>query len=498
MTGIRRAFLVTSLERYLVLAVNFGVIALVSRLLTPAEIGLAVLGTSLLSLAEALRDFGTGSYLIQAREVGHERVRTAFTVMAVVSGLIVALLMVLAGPLALMYGEAQLAPYLRIIALGFLAGPFSAPILALFRRRMRFGAIALVNVLSSIIGACVTAGLVLLGQSFMSFAWGGLACAVAAATLSVAMWPDTSIFRPQLTEWRSAFAFGGTNSATFILNRIYEVLPYLVLGRLQPATTVGLYNRALLLCQLPDRMLLAGVVGVALPALAEEVRQDRGIKQPYLLALSYITAVQWPTLALVALLAHPMVNLLFGPQWLPAVPLVQIVALAQAFAFPAPLTYPALVALGAVRDTLTSSLISLPISAAILLGAAVIGVEAIALCLLVVIPLQVLVALYFVQRRVHFEWRELGVSVVASAATAACSAVAPVLALTLNGFRLDIPLEVTILAVFGWATGWALGLRLFHHPFIAELRRVLPGLRSAVSVLPLLGGGRSAARTGFD
>jgi O-antigen/teichoic acid export membrane protein len=486
MAGLRRAFLLTSLERYVVLALNFGVVAIVSRLLTPAEVGLAVLGTSLLAVAETLRDFGTGSYLIQQKEVGRDRVRTAFTVMAIVSGLIVAVLMLAAGPLATLYGEDRLAPYLRVIALGFLAGPVSGTILALLRRDMQFGAIVLVNMLSGVAGAVTTVGLVLAGQGYMSFAWGGLAWCASAAALAVAMRPDLSIFRFQLTEWRSALAFGGYNSATAILNRLYEVLPYLALGRMQPAASVGLFNRALLLCQLPDRALLSGVVGVALPALAAEARDGRPLKAPYLRALGYITAVQWPALLLVALLAHPAVELLLGRQWLSIVPLVQVMAVAQLMAFAAPLTYPVLVAAGGVRDTLTTSLITLPPSALILLVAAGFGLQAVAASFLLIIPLQVGVALVFIRRRIRFGWGELVVAIAPSATVAACTAVLPVLAIALHGFQLDLPLPVAILAALGGAVGWVAGLLLARHPLAGELRHLAQHLPAGQRALLML------------
>lgn len=479
MAGIRRAFLVTTLERYLLLAVQLGLVAVVSRLLTPAEIGLAVLGMSLLAMAETLRDFGTGTYLIQAREVGRERVRTAFTVMVLVSTLIVAVIFACADLFAGLYGEARLAPYLRLIAVGFLLGPLSAPILALLRREMAFGAVALIGIASSLASAGTTIGLALLGHGYMSFAWGGIAWNAVAAVLAITVRPDTSIFRFRLTDWRSILAFGGYSSATVILNRMYEVLPYLALGRLQAAATVGLYNRTLVLCQIPERALLAGVVNVALPALSAEVRAGRSVKQPYLRAISYLTVVQWPVLVLVALLAHPIIDVLLGPQWLSIVPLVQIVALAQAFAFAAPLTFPVLVALGGIRDTLISSLLALPLSAVVVLVASSVGLEALAASMLFTVPLQIAIALHFVQRRVQFRWRELGASMAKSGAISVCSAVAPLAALALNGFRPDLPLATAILAGAGWALCWATALLLLRHPFADELRRVLLHLHAA-------------------
>lgn len=477
MAGIRRAFLLTSLERYIVLAVNFGVIAVVSRLLTPTEVGIAVLGNALLAVAETLRDFGTGTYLIQHRDVSTDRVRTAFTVMVLVSGAVVAVVLLAAEPVALLYGEPLLADYLRIIALAFLAGPISAPILALMRRDMAFGAVATVNVVSSIAGGATTLLLVLAGHGAMSFAWGGLAWCVSAAALALALRPDTRIFRLHLSDWREALAFGGVTTAMAILNRFYEVLPYLALGRMQPASDVGLYNRATLLCQMPDRTLLYGVLGVALPALAAEARAGRPLKDPYLRALAHLTAVQWPALLLIALLAHPAVLLLFGAQWLGVVPLVQIMAVIQLCAFPAMLTYPVLIAAGAAREMLWATVISLVPSAAIIVAAAHFGAMAVAASMLLVVPLQVGVALRLIRRRIGFTWAELVQAVAGSAAVAGCAAVAPAAAIALNGFSVALPFGVAVAAGLGAALGWGLGLWLTAHPLGGEVARAAGSLR---------------------
>src|SRR5690349_6309911 len=143
--GLRRALLVASAERHLVLAINFAMMAVVSRLLTPGEIGLAVLGTSVLSIAETLRDFGIVGYLAQDREVHRERVRMAFTAMLLVSAALAGGLALLAGPIAALYEESVLARYLQLVAVGILLVPFAAPVLALLRRDMAFGALAVIN-----------------------------------------------------------------------------------------------------------------------------------------------------------------------------------------------------------------------------------------------------------------------------------------------------------------------------------------------------------------
>jgi hypothetical protein len=56
------------------------------------------------------------------------------------------------------------------------------------------------------------------------------------------------------------------------------------------AEAVGLYQRAILLAQFPERVILAGAV--ALPALSEEVRQERSLNASYLGAIEHITGLQ--------------------------------------------------------------------------------------------------------------------------------------------------------------------------------------------------------------
>jgi hypothetical protein len=55
MTGIRRAFVLASLGRYLMMAIKLAATAIMARLLAPADYGVAVLGGSVPAVAEAIR-----------------------------------------------------------------------------------------------------------------------------------------------------------------------------------------------------------------------------------------------------------------------------------------------------------------------------------------------------------------------------------------------------------------------------------------------------------
>jgi len=478
MTGIRRALLFTSAERYLNLAVNFGLIAVVSRLLSPAEIGVAAFGVTIWALAETFRDVPS-SYLVQQEDLSKTDVRTAFTVMFLISVALAAALILAAGWIATQYNDPKLAPYLQVFALALLPGPFERPIMALFRRNFSFGKFALINVTTVLVNAVVTIGLVTLGFSYMSFAWAALAGALSAAALALYLRRDFWMFSPHLGHWRRALRFGAYSSGFALLNQLSELLPYLVLSRFFRFEAVGFYNRALLVSQIPNKLLLSGLGPVVLPVLAAKARLGRDLKAPFLLGVSYISAVHWPAFVLLALLAHPAVEILVGSQWFSIVPLVQIMAVATLFTFCGILNYPALMAVGALRDLLLSSLIAMPVVVIINGVAATFGLMPLALSLLVTLPLQSIVALCFVRRHVQFSWSEFAAATVKSLVITAFSAALPAAQIFLAGMRFEMSIPRGIVLGCLAILGWLAGVWLTRHPLRDELLMLFGALRGA-------------------
>ena len=141
---------------------------------------------------------------------------------------------------------------------------------------------------------------------------------------------------------------------------------------------------------------------VAFPALASRVREGHDIEKTYLGVLSYLSAIYWPGVALVSLLAPAIVTIVLGPQWEEAIPVVRILSLAAVFWPPVIVTGPLLLALGCNRDAFIASLIARCLAAGILCIASLHGVMAMALSQFVSLPLQMLVALVLVHRHVPF------------------------------------------------------------------------------------------------
>lgn len=481
---VRRALVIAAGTQYARIAFRFVSIALVARLLTPAEIGLAVIGTALVTVLLALREFASPEFLIQRDEVTREDIRASFTVLFITTALMTVAVFLLAPWIASLYGEEGLAPFLQISMVAGLIEAMSLPIVGLLRRDIAFGAIAWINTTNAAVLAIATAALALAGFGFMSYAWGAVAAAIATTVVAFCFRPDLSILCPTFRAWTRVLTFGCYNGASCVINRLYGGVPQLFLGQVLPPSDVGLYNRTTVASDIPDKIVLTSVFNVAFPAFAAQIRGGNCVKGPYLHALGLIAVVYWPAQILLAILAYPVIWLFLGAQWIEGgVPLLQLMAVAGLAWFPVYMAQPILLAVGANRDRVLVDLIGRSVSVVGLCSAAFFGIMAMAASKLFTIPFHMVLAFCFVRRHVPFQWPELGAALWKSAVVTAGSAAGPlvVVALSEEGFALSLSQTAVSVSLAG--AGWLAAVLLVRHPVLLELRKavdefaVLPSLR---------------------
>ncbi|MBL8659734.1 MAG: oligosaccharide flippase family protein [Rhodospirillales bacterium] len=495
MNRFHQSLVLSAADRYGSLVLLLGSMAILSRLLTPQEFGVYSIISALMALATTLREFGGANYLIQKPALSEDCIRSAFTITFLICCLLAAGFFAASSLVASFFGEEGLREGVAVSALNFFLVPFSITMSALFRREMAFEAIAVSSLSANFVMALTSVGLATLGFSFMGPVWGAVAGNLTMTVAFLAYRRNIGIFRPSARGWREVVSFGLYSSGTVIINVLYQWSPQLILGRVANLAAVGLYGRAVNITQIFDRLVLNVLDPVILPAIAAEARTGRQLKPTYLLAVELLAALHWPCLLVVALLADPIVRILFGSQWVDAVILVRMLALASLSLFAACLTYPVLVSTGRVRDTLTASLISVPPSLLVMVVASFFGIQAVAASAFLTLPLQAGTAFLFVCRRIDLGIADLAAALWKSAIVAATTMLGVALIVGINGFSLTFSNSAFVAAALLALVGWCLGLVMTRHPLLAKLMLALNSDRLIGRRLAEFRSLRSRART---
>lgn len=325
--GLRRAALSTGGAQYVIYALSFIRLIVISRVLTSAEIGAFVLASSLVLLASVPRVFGTMDYIVALPEVTRAAVRTCFTILLVM-GAVMGVLYLLGAPyVAGFYGDPVITDLLRLMALSFLVLPFGLLGQAALKRQMRFGRLALARVGGAVVETAVTLGLIVMGYGVIGMAWGFFAANVTVTLTVIALVPSQVIFRPGIARLGEILRFGALSSAGAFLNRFGDLGPPLLLGRTMDASNVGLFSRGQTLINFFRQGVETAMAPVVQPWFANHARNDPSLLGGgFARIMGLVSVVTWPFYAFVFLHAGALIPLLLGPGWERSIPVAQALA----------------------------------------------------------------------------------------------------------------------------------------------------------------------------
>jgi O-antigen/teichoic acid export membrane protein len=357
-------------EKYTQLLVNTASTVVLARLLTPAEVGVYAIGAVLAGLVQVLRDFGVGAYVIQEKQLTTQKLRAALTVSILLAWTLAALVLAGSGPAARFYQAPQVQTVLQILSITFLLIPFSAVVLPALRRQMRFFAIFMISTCQCATQMACAIILAVLGWGALSLAWGAVAGAV--ATLLV-----TLLYRPRDMPWlpgwcgaREIITFGSLATAGTLIDEAGVAAPDLIIGKMSGMVEVGLYGKAMGVINVFNQLVTAAVSPVIFPLFSAQARLGRDLRQAYLITASYMSALAWPFFGVVAVIAPALVQVLYGQQWLAAVPLIRIICLGSALYSMFSLARYLFVAMGQVKAQARLDALAVAVRVVAVLGAA--------------------------------------------------------------------------------------------------------------------------------
>lgn len=479
MSSVRSGLILSSIERYGVLLMGLATTFVTARLLTPADFGIAIIGMAIFGLIDIFRDFGGGTYIIQIDETTPARVQTVFTVTLLLALPLFVFLFFFSAEIASFYGSPGLQSYLHVSAWCLLLSSFSSPAYALLCRNLQFGKLTMLSLTSTTLNSLLTIALALMGFSYMSYAWGQLLASVVYFGLCVAWGPKFPIYRFSLTEWRRVTSYGIYDSARALLNHLGDAAPFLAFGKTIGTEALGLYQRSLTVSRLPERTVLAGITPVLQPAFSKHAREGQNLSRSFLLGVEHVTVLLWPALIGIVLLAHPLVMILLGPQWTATVPIVQIMATSFLVWFPMNLPRPALVAVGAVRDTALIALLTVPVMVGVQIAASFHGLTAIAWSFFAANIYAVLVSMYFVRRNILLPWGALLRAMRKSAIVTVISAVPSLFMVIWMGGTEHLTIADGIGTAMMSAAWWFLAIHWASHPIKNEIARAIEAIGAA-------------------
>lgn len=352
-TGMDVLRAITRSTRWLLMGAVLGKIiqlagsAVVARFITPDVLGLFVLGTLTIAIAQILCDCGIGFAMVQHPD---ERVLP--------SGLLVLLgasaacfvgCLVFARPLAQAIGDSRLSDLLPVLSVRLLITPFLTVANVKLTRKLRYGEATAAGLASGVLGSIVSIVVAWRGFAIWALVAGDFTTLLVQC---VSQWiltgesPKLGLDRKHV---RQLGGFGTIVLAETLLGWLIINADSFLLGRMQGAGSVGTYKLGGNIGLAMLLTITAPVLGLMFAGLSRLASSRAQFESAFFDGMRIVTHLSFAWAGFLIPCAGLVIRVVYGPSWTDAAPIASIFGALAAAASPGMIPPQAYRALGRPR-----------------------------------------------------------------------------------------------------------------------------------------------------
>ena len=300
-------------------------------ILGPKEFGLIGMIMLFVSIGNTLIDSGMSTSLIRSNNVTENEYSTVFITNILMSVLVYLILFFIAPFIASFYEQPILINVIKWYCLGFVITSLRSIHNVKLMKEMEFRKITILNLPGIIISVIIAIWMGYKGYGI----WSLVSLFLINQFISTVLfwlfikWKPSFYF--DFANYKDHFKFGYKLTLSALLNTVFENIYNILIGKFYNVKTLGFYERAYTFNNYPVSILSGIILKVSLPSLTsikgDEVRLQKAYKS--IMQMSFL--ISSCGLAFAALLAHQIVKLFLGDQWLALVPLFQVLSISFMF-----------------------------------------------------------------------------------------------------------------------------------------------------------------------
>lgn len=304
--------------------VELAIQIILARLLAPEAFGALAIMLVFVNVGNVVVQSGLNTALVQSSRIDSKDCSTVFWLSFAISLLLYVILFACAPLIASFYSMPALLWPLRALCFILVINSLNSVQVAIIQRALEFRKIFNATIISVLVSGAFGITSAVMGVGLWALVIQQLSYQLInciALAFQVRWHPR---FEFSISRAKDLFSFGWKLLASGLLNQIYMSLSDLVIGKQFSASTLGLVSQGQKYPQAIGSLLDGAIQPVMLSAVAHIQDDLTYVKRLVRRALKTSTYLIVPCMTLFGVAAEPIVRLLLGEQWLPAVPFLQM------------------------------------------------------------------------------------------------------------------------------------------------------------------------------
>jgi teichuronic acid exporter len=305
--------------------ISFGVSIVLARLIMPEEFGLIGMIAIFMGLGSALFQGGLTSSLIRTKELNEDDYSTVFFFNLAGSIVIYGVLFIAAPYISEFYKQPSLVNITRVYGLTYILSAFGSVQNTILTKELKFKKQAIISLPALIISSSIGLTLAYCNYGVWSLVVSAL---VNTLVISCLLWISSDWYPKRIfsvEKFQQHFHYGYKLTLSAILDIIFTNIYQIIIGRFYSPALVGYYTRANSLMMLPVANVSGALNRVIFPLFSKVQDDIPRFRNAYKQIMQMVLFIITPIIILMALLAKPLIVVLFTDKWIAVVPIFQII-----------------------------------------------------------------------------------------------------------------------------------------------------------------------------
>jgi O-antigen/teichoic acid export membrane protein len=307
--------------------IRFIILIVLARLLMPTDFGIIGMITVFIAVSQSIIDSGLKNALIREKDSTQDDYSTVFYFNLLMAVLLYGILFITAPIISEFFGEPQIISILRVLSFVVIINSFGLIQRTILVKKIDFKSQTKISVMSSVLSGVIAIICAYLGFGVWSLVIQTLVMQfIQSLLLSLSnKWVPSLVF--SIDSFKRLFGFGWKLLVSGLINTLYQNIYYVIIGKFFSASMLGYYTNAQKLRDVASQSITTSVQKVSYPVLSK-FQDDKKLKKGYQKIIKSSVFITFPLMIGLAAVADPLINLLFGDNWVKSISYFQILCFA--------------------------------------------------------------------------------------------------------------------------------------------------------------------------
>jgi O-antigen/teichoic acid export membrane protein len=308
--------------------IRFIIQIVLARLLLPKHFGEIGMITVFIAVSQSIVDSGFTNALIREKDSSQEDYSTVFYFNLIIAAILYIVLFFSANAISNFFKEPQLFYILRVLTLVLIINSFGLIQRTMLIKNIDFKTQTKISIISSGVSGVVAIIFAYVGFGVWSLVIQILLMQFIQSLLLCLSnrWIPSLVF--SIGSFKRLFGFGWKLLVSGLINTLYQNIHYVIIGKSFSALELGYYTNAQKLRDTASQSITTAIQKVSYPVLSSIQGEDEKLRVGYKNIIKNSVFITFPIMLCLAAVANPLINLLFGANWISSIPYFQVLCFA--------------------------------------------------------------------------------------------------------------------------------------------------------------------------